>query len=119
MARLANTDVAEADKSYARKMYDKYHDDAINAFAQGEKSEKTLTEHHLKDIEAALRRAHKYLEKDEIKAADELLSLTKKHALGKNVRQVLALLNDKDLAQKVADIIDKVKFIKPNRDCCH
>ena len=119
LARLANTDVAEADKSYARKMYDKYHDDAINAFAQGEKSEKTLTEHHLKDIEAALRRAHKYLEKDEIKAADELLSLTKKHALGKNVRQVLALLNDKDLAQKVADIIDKVKFIKPNRDCCH
>ena len=70
-------------------------------------------------MDAALKRAHKYLEKDEIKAADELLDLAKIHALGKNVRQALALLNDKDLAKQAADIINKVKFIKNNKDCCH
>ena len=119
LERLSKTDIKATDRDFAQKLYDKYHDEALSAFVQGEKSEKTLNEPHLKDMDAALKRAHKYLEKDEIKAADELLDLAKKHALGKNVRQALALLNDKDLAKQAADIINKVKFIKNNKDCCH
>lgn len=116
--RLANTQIAEADRAHARKVFDKYHEDALSIFAQGEKSEKTLTEQHFKDIDAAFKRAQKYLEKDEIKAGEKLFALAKKHGLGKNVRQILALLNDKDLAKQLEDIIDDVKFIKHKGDCC-
>lgn len=118
LARLANTHIEDADRAYARKVYDKYHDDAISAFVQGEKSEKTLTEQHFKDIDASFKRAQKYLEKDEIKAGEKLIALAKKHGIGKNVRQILALLNDKDLAKQLEDIIHDVKFIKHKGDCC-
>ena len=119
LERLANTHIEENDRAHARKLYDKYREEGFSVFAQGEKSDKTLTEHHLKDAEAALKRAHKYLSKDEINAAEELFSLAKKYALGKNVRQVLALLNDEKLAKHVSDIIDKVDFVKKvHGRCC-
>lgn len=115
--RLANTKITEADRAHARKLYDKYHDEALNAFIQGEKSERTFTEHHFKDLTDGFKRAQKYLEKDEIKAANELLSLAKKHALGKNARQILAMLNDQHLAKQITEIVDQVKFIKKESDC--
>ena len=118
LERLANTHIEENDRAHARKLYDKYREEGFSVFAQGEKSDKTLTEHHLKDAEAALKRAHKYLSKDEINAAEELFSLAKKYALGKNVRQVLALLNDEKLAKHVSDIIDKVDFVKKGHGRC-
>lgn len=118
LERLAKTPIDEADRNFARKIYDKYHDDAISVFAQGEKSEKTLTEQHFKDIVSSFERAKKYLEKDEVKAGEQLLALAKKHGLGKNVRQLLALLNDKDLAKQAEEIMREVKFIQQNGRCC-
>ena len=118
LERLANTNIQESDRAYARKIYDKYHDEAISVFAQGETSEKTLTEQHFKDIDASFKRAQKYLEKDEIKAGEKLLVLAKKHGLGKNVRKILALLNNIEIAKQLEDIMREVKFIKHNGDCC-
>ena len=111
LQRLAETDIAASDREYARKLYDKYREDACSVFAQGEKSDRTITEHHMKDIKSVLKRAEKYLGKDEVHAAEQLIELTQKHGLGKNVREVLALLNDEKLAKQVKEIVSKVKFI--------
>ena len=118
LKRLAETNIEKGDREHARKLYEQYREDAYSVFAQGEKSDRTLTEHHLKDINGALKRAEKYLEKDEIHAAEELVSLVKKHGLGKNVREALALLNDAKLANQVKEIVGKVKFIKSNDERC-
>ena len=116
LQRLAETKIADADREHARKLYDKYRDEAYGVFAQGEKSERTITEHHMKDVKSALKRAEKYLQPDEIHAAEQLIEITQKHGLGKNVREVLALLNDEKLAKQVKDIVGKVKFISSDDD---
>ena len=112
LERLAETNISQDDRDYARKLYDQYREDAYNVFALGEKSDRTLTEHHMKDINTALKRATKYLEKDEIHAAEELIALIKKHGLGKNVREALAILNDEKLSIQVKEIINKVSSIE-------
>ena len=111
LKRLAETKIEDTDRDHARKMYDKYREEAYSLFAQGEKSDRTLTENHMKDAKTALKRAEKYLKKDELHAANELLELAQKHAMGKNVREVLALLNDEKLEKQVSEIVSKVKFI--------
>ncbi len=87
---------------------------------RGEKSDQTLTQHHLKDIETAFHRAKRYLDKSEIEAGEKLLELVKKHATGKNVREVLAMLNNESLEKQVRKIIEDVPFIKPvdHGSCC-
>jgi hypothetical protein len=120
LQRLADTKIERNDREYARQLFSQYREDGYAIFAQGEKSNLTLTEHHLKDAKSALKRAEKYLEKDEVHAADELLELVKKHGLGKNVREILALLNDEMLAKQVKDIMGKVKFIQSHEGrCCN
>ena len=120
LQRLADTKIERNDRDYARQLFSQYREDGCAIFAQGEKSNLTLTEHHLKDVKSALKRAEKYLEKDEVQAANELLELTKKHGLGKNVREILALLNDEMLAKQVKDIMGKVKFIQSHEGrCCN
>lgn len=118
LERLAKANISKDDRDHARKLYEKYRQDGYAVFAEGEKSNQTFTQQHFRDLEGAFHRAQKYLDKSEIKAGEHLLSLTKEHAIGKNIKQVLALLNDEKLAKQVKEIIDDVPFIKHNKDCC-
>lgn len=121
LERLNETNISQDDRLFAKKMYDKYRENAYSVFAQGEKSELTLTQHHIKDLEAAFSRAKPYLQKPEIHAGEQLLALIKTYGIGKNVRQILALLNDEKLENQVKEILSKVPSIKQGGQgtCCH
>ena len=108
--RLAHVD--ENDRKYARKLYQKYIEDIRHVFVEGEKSKRCLTELHLNDAKLALKRAHKYMGDDERLAANQIFDLVSKHGKGKNVRDILALLNDEMLFKQVKEIVAKVKSLK-------
>ena len=103
--RLAQVD--EDDRKLARKLYQKYIEEIRQAFVEGEKSKRRLTELHLNDAKVALKRAHKYMRDDERVAANRIFELVSKHCKGKNVRDILVLLNDEKLFKQVQEIVEK------------
>lgn len=116
--RFRKTDIDPADREYARKIFDKYIEDARRAFAEGEKSEQRITEQHMRDAKSALKRASKYLSKDERAAAERLFALADKHAKGKTPRELLAMLNDEKLFKELQEIADSVEFLRTSEEGC-
>lgn len=116
--RNQKTKIAEDDRDFLKKMFAKYNDEVKQAFVEAEKSERRLTDQHLRDIQTGLKRAEAYMRKDETDAANKLFALAKKHATGKTPRELLALLNNDDLFDEVKQITSKVKSIKKKGDCC-
>lgn len=116
--RQQKTRIEPDDREFARKMYQKYAEEARLAFAEADKSERRVTEQHLRDAQAALKRAERYLRKDEVEAANKALALVKQHAVGKNARELLTLLNDSQLLEELESIVKKVRFLKRPTDEC-
>jgi hypothetical protein len=109
--RFERTAIDPDDRAYARKLYDKYVDDARRAFIEGEKSDQRITDQHLRDARSALKRAQKYLERDEREASERLFELVSQYGKGKNAREILALLNDEKLFEEVKAIAATVRFL--------
>ena len=109
--RFERTPIDSDDRAYARKLYDKYIDDARRAFIEGERSDQRVTDQHLRDARSALKRAQKYLERDEREASERLFELASQYGKGKNAREILALLNDEKLFEEVKAIAASVKFL--------
>jgi hypothetical protein len=118
LERLARTDIDPNDREFARKLFDKYAEQARAAFVQGEKSDQRITDQHMRDARASLKRAQKYLKKDERDAAERLLALADKYAKGKSAREALALLNDEQLFRQLQEIAASVEFLKVEDDPC-
>lgn len=118
LERYQKTPIDPDDRAYARKLYEKYVEQAHQAFAQGEKSEQRLTENHLRDVRSALKRAQKYMTKEEVAASEKLFKLASEQAKGKNAREILALLNNENLLAEVKDLASKVKFLKLTEEPC-
>lgn len=116
--RLNRTDIDQADREFGRKLYDKYADEARQAFAEGERSNRKVTDQHFRDAKSALKRAQKYMSKDEREASERLFALAEKHAKGKTARELLALLNDEKLFKELQEIASRVEFIKTKDDGC-
>lgn len=112
LERFQKSNVTQDDRKFARKLYDKYIDQAREAFALGEKSNQYLTEDHLRDARTALKHAHKYMNKAEIDASEKLFALVDEYGKGKTPRELLALLNNEELFTEVRSIVAKVKFLK-------
>lgn len=118
LQRFAKTDIDPADREYARKLYDKYIAQARAAFVEGEGSSQTVTDQHIRDARASLKRAQKYMSRDERDASEQLLKLAEQYARGKNARQLLALLNDEGLMKELQGIAAKVQFLEePDKPC--
>jgi hypothetical protein len=110
--RFERTPTDPDDRAYARKLYDKYIDDARRAFIEGDRAEQRVTDQHFRDARAALKRGQKYLERDEREASERLFDLAAQHAKGKSARELLALLNDEKLFEEVKAIAASVKFLR-------
>ncbi len=116
--RLERAEVAREDRDFARKMYDKYADEARRAFIEAETSQRHVTEQHVHDARQALRRAQKYMSEEERDAANRLFELGVQQVRGKNARELLALLNDEKLLAEIQGIVAQVKTVKKAEDPC-
>jgi hypothetical protein len=96
---------------YARYLYDKYADPLRQALLQPDRSDLRLTSDHLEEAKQALGRVRKHMSREESAAADELLELAAS-AVGKNVREILEMLNDKQLHERVVRIVQSVPTLK-------
>jgi hypothetical protein len=117
ICRYHKTDIQADDKAYVRKLYDKYAVEARKAFVEIETADFMVTDQHLRDAKAALRRAKKYMSKDEGRAADQLFEMAAK-AQKTNIRGILAMLNDEKLLKEVQDILDTVPSIRKQLPRC-
>jgi hypothetical protein len=116
LARFRNTAIENEDRQQAQRLFKKHSQEIREAFLQGEEAPQRLTDAHLRDAQTALRRAQKYMERDEVAASDKVFALVKEHATGKNARELLALLNNEKLFEEVKQIAAKVKFLRTHTD---
>lgn len=116
LQRLRDIGVTEEDRAYAKKLFDKYGDTARQAFVHGTRSDERVTEAHLREAKQGLKRAARYLNKDEMDAAHQLLELASEVALGKNAREILAVMNDEKLVARVREIVGRASLLKHD-DC--
>lgn len=112
LERVRAERVSEADRNFARGLYGKYIDAARMVLLQTSREDLRVTETHLRDARQALKRAEPYLTKDEAQAASGLLKLARR-AVGMNVREILAMLNDEQLYEQVVDILSGVSTLRP------
>ena len=100
---------------FARYLYKKHADDVRTALLQPDRSELRLTSEHVNDLDQAIGRARPHMSKEESAAADEVLELART-AVGKNVREILEMLDDKGLHERVVGIVERVPSLK-RPDC--
>ena len=108
---------SEAHAAYAQSLYEKYAASLREALLQPDRSDLRLTSEHLEDAQQVLARAKPHMSKEEIRAAEEALKIAKT-AVGKNIREILEMLNDKELHDRVVRIVKSVPSVKePECDC--
>jgi len=118
LQRLRATSIAADDKDYARKTFDRFGDEARQVFLVGVKSDQRVTEQHLREARQALKRAQAYMQPSEVEASKELLAIANEHAKGRSAPELLALLNDDKLFERLKGIAAKVKTLRQPGDCC-
>jgi hypothetical protein len=118
LERLSKTEIDLADREYGRKLYDKHAEEVRQAFVEGERSDRKVTDQHIREARTALKRAQKYMSKDERDASERLFALAERHAKGKTAKQLLALLNDEKIFNELQEIVEKVDFIKTKDEPC-
>lgn len=111
LTRLEERRVAPAAREFARKMYAKYAADAKASFLAPRDRKRRLTDRHLRDARAALAHAHKYMTRSEIAAAERLMKMASGF-VGKNVSQVLAILNSEKLLRQLKEIVATVETLE-------
>ena len=113
-ARLRATPLKSDDKALLRKLHDKYAAEIRMALLQPEKKDFRLQEAELKDLRDLAGRLSRYLEKDEREAIDVLLEIATS-AKGKTVAELLAILNDERVLDRVQKAFSRVKFLEQPR----
>lgn len=107
----------DAHVAFARSLYDKYAADLRQALLQPDRSDLRLTSEHLEDAKQALARARPHLSREESRAADEAFKLAQ-GAVGKSVREILEMLDDKDLYERVVRLVSSLPNArKPDCGC--
>lgn len=114
-ARLVNrattAKIAEAERPVARELYDKYIEQVRVALLAPNRADLRLTEEHLQDARQALERAKRYMTQEEASIADELFELASQ-AQGRTVREMLEMLNDEALYQRVRELVARIEFLE-------
>ena len=112
----ARQEKSQEDVEFARYLYDTYAADVRNAMLQPDRSDLRLTSEHMSDAKQALARGKKHMSKEEKRAADELFKLAQE-AVGKNVREILDMLNDEKMHERVVRIVESVPSLRGAKDC--
>lgn len=103
---------------FGRHLYEKYAADLREAMLQPDRSDLRLTSEHLEQAREVLGRAKQHMSREEVRAAEELLELAQE-AVGKNVREILEMLDSEELHERVVRIVSSVPSIEePGCDCC-
>lgn len=118
LKRFRATTISGDDKDFARKSFARFGDDARKAFVAGVQSDQRVNEQHLREARQALKRAQAYMLPAEVEASKELFALVNEHAKGRSAADLLALLNDDRLFERVKGIAAKVPTLKSPDDCC-
>lgn len=114
--RFNTTDIDDGDIQYARKLFDKYREEARCAASCPESTEVTFTQNHLREAQSALKRASRYLSAAENDAAHRLLKIAEERLIGKGVRELLSTLQDEKLLEELQAVADSVPTVV-TKDC--
>lgn len=106
---------AEAHQVFARSLHNKYASALREALLQPDRSDMRLSAEHLEDVKQGLSRAKPHMSREEVRAAEEVLKLTKS-AVGKTVREILDMLNNKELYDHVVQLVKSLPGLK-EPDC--
>jgi hypothetical protein len=109
------TKEGEAHRAFAQSLHEKYATALREALLQPDRSQLRLTSEHLEDAQAVLARARPYMSPEEVRAAEEGLRIART-AVGKTVREILDMLNDKELHDKVVQLVKGIPNAK-TPDC--
>ena len=101
--RAELTVLDQGEKELARALYSRYSGDAKLALADPDRDDLRVTAQHLDDAQVVLRAARPHLTNEEQDACEELVQLAAS-AIGKNPREVLAMLDDDTLFERVRRI---------------
>lgn len=113
--RIRRTAVSEDDQRYLQRLYDTYAETARAVALQPHRTQLVLTEEHLAELHGALRRFREYLTADEVEAAEEFLRVADT-AQGRTPAEILRMLDDEELLNKVVDAVERVAFLQqPDR----
>lgn len=110
VARARSTDVREADRRFAQRLYDTFAETVRQIALAPERSDVTLTAAHVDEARKALNRAAPYLRTDELAAAQEALEIVSRFE-GRRPVDGLQLLDDAELLRLARDLVDRVDFL--------
>ena len=106
---------AKEDISYVQYLYDKYAELFRDMVIHAGDGKHVVTKEHIEDAKQALGRVERYLQKDEIEASRQLFELAQAFE-GKAMPEILKMLDDKEVYNKVVRIVSGVDGLK--RKCC-
>lgn len=112
LERFRRTEIKDDDKELARRLFHKHIAEARQVFAEGENTQKTLTDQHFADAREALKHAQKYMFPDEIEASEHLFRIAEERGKGRKAREILSMLNDEGLLRQLKDIAQNVKTVR-------
>ncbi len=111
LERFGKTPLEDDDLAFARKLYDKYADEARIAAAAPEQSNRKVTQTHLREAKQALTRAKKYMTKQECEVADELYKIGNEYLVGKTAQEALAMLQDTKLLEELQKLVKRLPTV--------
>jgi hypothetical protein len=118
LQRFRDTKLDQDDVEYARKLYDKYAEDARVAAAAPEQSKQTVNKTHISDAKQALSRAKKYLTKEEYATASKLFEMGSERLSGQTVSDALRMLQDEKLLAELQAMAEEVPTVRTNDPSC-
>lgn len=114
--RFRATPIDADDLALARKMYDKYADEARTAAAAPERADQKLAKTHMRDARLALDRGKKYLTRTEAEVAEKLFAMAEERLVGKTSKEAMAMLQDEKLLAELQGMAESVPTIS-TKDC--
>lgn len=106
---------ADANRDLVRGLHEKYGGVLREALLQPDRSDLRLSGEHLEEAERILARARPHMSPEEIEVAEEALKIARE-AVGRNVREILEMLDNRDLHARVVDLVGRVPSLQ-GPDC--
>ncbi|WP_165970425.1 hypothetical protein [Actinomadura sp. 6K520] len=97
-------EVPEEDRAFVQAVYDQYFSEAKLALYDPDRDDIRVTQQHVTETQDAIDRARKYMLLEEADAVQEVFELCRDRVLGKNGRELIALLDDATLYQRIREI---------------
>ncbi|GAA1776980.1 hypothetical protein GCM10009735_03750 [Actinomadura chokoriensis] len=97
-------EVPEEDRAFVQAVYGQYFSEVKVALYAPDRDDIRVTQQHVTETQDAINRARKYMLPEEADAVQEVFELCRDRVLGKNGRELIALLDDETLYQRIREI---------------